>query len=171
MRTKPIFMALAVAVGILTLACDQSVTSLDPPGVRTAIEYNYWRPVNIFVTAHCTGDDQIHITGKVHRAFRITDDGVGGFHVGLSRNFAANKGVGIPSGAKYVRAGRANGNFSHNAKPPFPETWTHTMRQLWIGQGNADDVTFSEKEHFTINANGEVTVARFEISGPVCKKG
>ncbi|MBW2500356.1 MAG: hypothetical protein JRF61_23995 [Deltaproteobacteria bacterium] len=168
MRT-PAIIALVVTVGILILACDQ-VTSPNPPGIRAAVETNYWRPVDIFVPAHCTGDDVIHITGKVHRVIRVTEDGAGGFHVGQTRTFAANKGVGIPSGARYVRAGRPNGSYSFNAKPPFHETYTHTMRQLWIGQGKADDVVFVEKEHFTINANGEVTVF-FEISDLTCKNG
>ena len=48
---------------------------------------------------------------------------------------------------------------------------TNTMRQLWIGQGNADDVTITKKEHITINANGEVTAVKLEFENIDCKEG
>jgi hypothetical protein len=111
---------------------------------RTSLSANLLNPCNGEFVA--TQAEQLMV-------FHVTHDADGGLHVHVTTNIQGT-GTGLTTGAKYQLSAVATANFNSNGA---------TEQNLWQdfvfnGQGSVPNFLVQEEEHFTINANGDVTV-------------
>lgn len=100
----------------------------------------------------CNGEP-VQLQAELDLTIHRTTDASGGFHMHITSNIHGT-GVGLVTGAEYRLNSVATSSFNTNGA---------TNRTLWqdavlVGQGNVPNFLFQETEHFTINANGDVTV-------------
>ncbi|WP_458208122.1 hypothetical protein [Haladaptatus sp. NG-SE-30] len=108
----------------------------------------------------CTGEDMVVTKGRSLFDLDTRPDGSGGVHITLHFNTQGAETEGTESGRTYLLNGAAA--FSQNVKPPFPVIVTDTVNVRVISQGSADNQLIKGRMHFTVNANGDVTVDRME---------
>lgn len=137
------------------LVQDQSGPELHKGGTNVVRE-----PVDDIVYNDCTNED-VHLVGEVQYFSETRDDGAGGYHVNFHTNFYL-KGVGLSSGTQYIWNTENNGN--ENVSPPFPAMFSYTRTRHVVAQGKATNQHLTVRQQFTINANGDVTVDRYEFS-------
>lgn len=82
------------------------------------------------------------------------------FHIHFHDNAQGVTGTGLTTGDSY----RAEGSTAFRFNVAAGETQTFINNFLVIGQGPDNNFTVHEKGHLTINANGEVTVSRDEVT-------
>lgn len=111
----------------------------------------------------CT-DEKVEITeGTMVVWTDTTVDEQGGVHVRLKKTWKGVKGVGIESGGKY----RITNSYSQtvNVKGSYPMTGTFVENGRAISQGSAPDLYWEQRNHVTVNANGDVTVSEGDFVG------
>ena len=109
-------------------------------------------PVTWMVVIPCSGE-MVVLEGFMHHKEAVTNDGAGGFHVTISDQPMGLQGVGT-FGNKYNGVGVTRS--THNMK--VGEVYTFVNNYRMIGAGKAPNFSVHETVHYTINANGEVTV-------------
>ena len=95
----------------------------------------------------------IQLSGTIHSVDHFTIDEAGGVHVMSENNPQGVSGTAFPSGATYHGVGVTRENF--NAR--VGSEYTFVNRFLLIGEGRAPNYYVSMTQHYTINANGELT--------------
>lgn len=152
------FSTLAVlAVG----ACDTPVAPLETPAISAAVVQNDWGEFDFFIPP-CNGE-AIDGSGRFHTKISstVTPSGrvSGTFHIN-----AKGKGIGQTTGAKYEWNDAINESFAFDSNDgaSFTDTFTRSFRL--IGQGNVPDRRFDVTFHVTINANGEMTSSKLQVS-------
>ncbi len=115
-----------------------------------------------------TDVEDIHVQGTYTIKTKTVLDGNGGFHFSTHWNWANFTGTGLTSGDTYV----VTQTFSHNEHVSSlendVETYTLIFRFHLVSKGSGESIQIKGVNHYTINANGELTVdkATFSI---VCK--
>jgi hypothetical protein len=141
-------------------ACETAVGPPETPAISLAVVENS-RNEFVFFTPPCNGE-VIDGSGIFHlkTSSTVTPSGRvnGTFHIN-----AKGKGVGQSTGAKYEWNDAINESFGFDADfAPFTNTFTQRFRL--IGQGGVPDRRIDVTFHITVNANGEVTSFKSEIS-------
>jgi hypothetical protein len=116
----------------------------------------------------CTGEF-VEIDGYVHIHIESTQDRNGGFHGIFSINASDIPGVGLTTGNSYVFRGSAHDSF--NAQQPFPVVETFVDRAFGLtSQGSSSNMVVPTEFHYTVNADGQVTVDFVKADGtPECR--
>src|SRR5262249_43600867 len=97
----------------------------------------------------------VHVTGDLHLVTRVT---INGNHVGVTEhdNFQG-VGTGLTTGDTYQGGSAATDTSNDNLNNgQFELTFADSFHLN--GQGSASNLTIHVVEHFTMNANGDVTV-------------
>ena len=153
-------LASLAAVLMAGAACETPVAPVEIPAVSLAVVENS-RNEFVFFISPCNGE-AIDGSGIFHFkvSSTVTPSGrvEGTFHIN-----AKGKGVGQSTGANYEWNDAINDSFGFDADfAPVTETFTRRFRL--IGQSTVPDRRFDVTFHITVNANGEVTSFKFEIS-------
>ena len=108
----------------------------------------------------CNGES-VPVTGSIHLVFHFTanDNGSSDFSM---NNYHA-EGVGQTTGTEYLLVRHA-GLTEYFGNGFGPATLTFLDRARLIGRGNVPDTLIKFTFHFTVNANGDLIVNRFESS-------
>ncbi|MEQ9569145.1 MAG: hypothetical protein RLN75_03055 [Longimicrobiales bacterium] len=158
----PALPLVALALGTVLIACTEEGPA--EPTVRDVITAEAlppgWFELNLTTLDNCNGEPVDWTTRRIDRV-STKADGAGGFHFSLHRTWIGT-GVGQVSGTEYVL------NWPHhvneNVKPPFPYSFSRVIANNLVTKGNADNRIFRLIQKFTVNANGDVTVDRSEIT-------
>jgi hypothetical protein len=156
----PIMSLLSLVAMLIVTGCAND--TLTQPGRRlapTAVPnlatvYNDVRvPLNGLVSNPCNGEP-VAFSGYGHFSFHVTYDVGGGLHVSQHFNTQGIEGVGQITGASY--SGNEADNSEFNVK--YGEEETIEQHFSVISHGKEPNFVLHVIEHFTFNANGELTV-------------
>jgi hypothetical protein len=141
-------------------ACETAVAPPEIPAISPAVVENS-RNEFVFFIDPCNGE-AIDGSGIFHLkvSSTVTPSGRvnGTFHIN-----AKGTGVGQTTGAKYEWNDVIQESFGFDVDvAPAHDTFTRRFRL--IGQGGVPDRRFDLIFHITINANGEVTSFKFDVS-------
>jgi hypothetical protein len=103
----------------------------------------------------CSGEF-IHFTGAVIFRSTTTIDAQGILHVRFTANDASVRGIGMTSGTIYRRVGATHQSIREDGGAPVNGTFTNSYS--FIGQGQTANQILVENGHFTVNAQGQLTV-------------
>lgn len=101
----------------------------------------------------------VQLSGTLHVVDHVTATS-NGFHIQHHENPQGVTGTGLTTGDSY----QATGAVTFHANLAAGEAASLTRSFRVIGQGPASNFTVHENDHLTVNANGEVTVDRDDIS-------
>jgi hypothetical protein len=153
-------LASLAAASMAGAACETAVAPVEIPPISLAVVENS-RNEFVFFIPPCNGEPidgsgifHLKVSSTVTPSGRVN----GTFHIN-----AKGKGVGQITGANYEWNDAINESFGFDADfAPFHDTFIRRFRL--IGQGGVPDRRFNVTFHITVNANGEVTSFKFEIS-------
>ena len=134
-----------------------ALTTLAAAPAAAEVVTNVRVPIAGTTTNDCNGED-VNFTGEEHFVFRATLDGSGGIHLAVHSNIHVT-GTGVTTGAKYTGSQEVNEHL--NLVGAQNGNLTITFRL--IGQGKVPNLLANVTAHFTVNANGNVTVDRTDI--------
>ena len=114
----------------------------------------------------CTGEEVL-VTGELHTLYYVSQDSAGGLHVRSHGNIQGGTGVGLTSGDRYVltnaRNLETNNQFIDILDTRASEcTFVSYLQATTPGPKNNFYIRI--QQHVTINANGEITVLREEMT-------
>lgn len=92
--------------------------------------------------------------GNLHVLTALTVDNKGGFHLKTHAQPQGLSGVGLVTGDKY----QATGVTQDQTNVKAGQTYTYVNNFRMIGQGPGNNYTVHTTFHYTVNANGELTV-------------
>jgi len=116
---------------------------------------NFHLPVDFTAFSQCAGEE-LHFSGYFHWNSHLTIDAQGGFHSVFIANDHDLGAVGLTTGIKYREVGATTEIF--NVKGTAPQEGTVTVTLNYIGQGPNNNAINRFQFHYTINANGVITV-------------
>ncbi len=147
MTIKIAQLSLAILVGL--------AVALGPLGVSPAHAVFYYFDFSEYIP--CAGET-IHFTGFLHVATHETVDDTGGVHFTI--HFQEHlTGIGLTTGVKYESIGGTQDNYGNVGSEE-----TSITRFRLISQGRGPNIQSTNSFHFTINANGDVTVSWSKFS-------
>jgi hypothetical protein len=160
---------LAMTATLALVACGD-VTPIAPAATiqpvdlepRPAMVQNTRVPFVLNLTNPCNGE-RVPLVGELHLRTAMTVDQGGGSHVsgGLNGHFT---GVGQTTGVRYVSTwAQPVTNNVHPVGTAATDLTIVTNRQV-VAQGAAPNFYLKQRIHVTRNANGELTVTRFEFT-------
>ena len=132
----------------------------NPASSATAGVYteNYSEPINFTQFIPCAaggaGED-VEFIGTLHILFKYTLNKNGIYNLESEHNPNHLMGMGLSTGGKYVGTGITQ---YHQITGKINEEYTFTDNFRLIGQGPDNDFTVKETLHYTVNANGKMTV-------------
>lgn len=98
----------------------------------------------------------VDFSGDLHTLSRVTING-NRVNTDFHQNYQGLKGTGETTGDTYIGNAALHGTFNGSlTNGQMTETFTEHIH--YNGQGSAPNLTVTEVGHFTVNANGEVTV-------------
>lgn len=155
------FLAVALVLGGALAACSEGPAE---PAVRDVVTAEAlppgWFQFDFTSNDNCNGELVDWTTRRIDR-ISVKTDGAGGLHFSLHRTWIGT-GVGQVTGTEY------NLNWPHqvteNVKPPFPYTFSRVIANNLVTKGSADNRIFRLVQQFTVNANGDVTVNRSDLT-------
>ena len=136
---------------------------------NAAIQENDTTEINLSVFVPCAAGgagETVDLTGPLHTliTFTISGNNVSGFFHFQPQSIS---GTGETTGAKYQATGVTQESFKSSLQNgQVNETFVNNFRI--IGQGPGNNFIVHETLHFTINANGAVTVSHDNFSAD-CK--
>ncbi len=144
----------------------QGNITISSPGQAsfTAVDVTELTGVGVFVPCALDGvGEVVLLDGSLMNLFHFTEDQAGGFHVKTESNPQGVSGVGLASGDSYQGTG-STGSTSMFTISGVPVTDSFVNNFRIIGQGEGNNFLIHVNGHFTVNANGEVTVANVNFS-------
>jgi hypothetical protein len=152
------YTARAVASIAALVACSDSPTAPpDRPSLAAAtLTENIIVPLDIAVFIPCAdggNGELVQLSGNLHLLNHITVND-NGFHIKSHAQPQGISGLGLTTGDKYQGTGVSQDNF--NLGPG--ETYTLVNNFRIIGQGPGNNLLVHGTLHYTINANGDLTV-------------
>jgi hypothetical protein len=112
----------------------------------------------------CNGEPVL-LTIEATRVVHRTTTPNGNIHIHSTSNLHGD-GVGLTTGVNYVLNSVATANFNNNGGGATNQTlWQDAVA---VAQGNVPNFLFQQTEHFTVNANGDITV-NFDKSFVKCQ--
>ena len=164
--------ALAVAAFALLVACENTVTPVEPTLVgsrsiasasansATTVTTNEQIDVTLFVFVPCANGgagEVISVSGPLHVLTHTTISNSGMAHVKQHFQPQGLSGEGFTTGDKYQGTGVTQEEFNVDLRDGAPQTDTFINNFRMIGQGPDNNYLVHENFHVTVNANGEVT--------------
>ena len=179
MKSLSYWRMLITICGLLVLGCEKEnlvteVATADQgleKSVQTAqkagvFRENFHVPVDFTAFSECAGEE-LHFTGAFHWNSHLVIDAKGGFHLGFVANDHGISAVGLTTGIKYHEVG-ATVDVS-NFRGEAPQEGTLVIILNFIGQGPGNNAINKVHFHYTVNANGIVTVDFFNITEIRCQ--
>lgn len=162
MRSSTVpFLALALVVGGALTACTDSPAE---PAMRDVVTAEAlppgWVQLDFTSGDNCNGELVDWTTRRIDRS-SLKSDGAGGFHFSLHRTWIGT-GVGQVTGTEYIL--NWPNQVTENVRPPFPYTFSRVIANNLVTKGSADNRIFRLVQQFTINANGDATVNRSDLT-------
>lgn len=118
-------------------------------------------PISGTFTA-CNGEDVVYEgTANVVQHFTVSSSGQVNIKIGSSLNI---KGVGQTTGAKYVANQSVQQGQRFDSIDLAPFNLTVTGHLNFNGQGGVPNTKVRILQHFTINANGDLTSSKLEFT-------
>lgn len=146
----------AVAVLIVMSMLALSGASPALAGATVTVD-NASIPFDLFVFVPCAADgagELVHLQGPIHVLFQFVVDGDGGVHGTSHFQPQGIAGLGLTTGDSYHATGETVDRF--NSKVGLTYTFVNNFKI--IGQGPGNNFLVHENLHFTVNANGTLTV-------------
>ncbi len=141
----------------ITLMLTMTIFALILPKPAKAEKvYNIRFPVYFTDFNPCANNgagEDIEFSGDLHVRWSITVDSDGGFHGSVTENYQGVGGVGLTTGAKY----RSTAAVTETMNGKVGENYTLVVGIRYIGQGSGNNFVTTIKQHYTVNANGEIT--------------
>ena len=162
------------APGQAQLFCDQAPNfpdlayevqgniTVSAPGETSFTEVYVDELVDAPVWVPCAADgagEWVRFSGGLLNVFHFTEDRAGGFKYMQGTMLQDVVGYGEVTGDRYIVNGPDQGYF-HGTISGVPSTETFVWQSRVIGPGSASDMHLHGVYHFTLNANGELTVFR-----------
>ena len=122
-------------------------------------------PVSEIASLVCV-DEPVLLSGEFQTTFHITENAAGHVTFVEVSTYKALEGAGQVTGQTYRVVGSPFGNTIINSNGPFPLETTRATTANIVGQGQPNPgLVFHIHilEHFTVNANGEVTAEVVEF--------
>lgn len=136
----------------------------------TVSEVTVDKPV-AFSEPSCVPSEAVVLTGTIRLRFRITEDDSGGLHLddfytaqgrGSGFNVVTDPGLLTPV-ASYTASDQQLQSTNITAGSTFENNAVFYTRVIRLGESAPmDDLYLRTQAHFTVNANGLITVDRFE---------
>ena len=104
--------------------------------------------------------EEVVFEGTLHTLTRTTETSSGNFSITIHENPQGVKGTGQITGDTY----QLSGSFNESHTVAAGETGSLHLRFLVTGPGTDNNFHLRVSGHYTVNANGEVTVDFFDIS-------
>ena len=171
MKNKPLlitalaFMALLLAVAPVSAGAIVTRTETEVP--LDAIWTNY-DEVNDVYNCPDVDIEDIHVQGYYTIRTQTVLDGNGGVHSRFHFNWAGITGTGLTSGDTYV-VPQVISNTDYYHQGGLPANGTGTLTFQLVSKGSRENVRVKGVWHFTLNANGELTVDKNTFISIVCK--
>lgn len=111
-------------------------------------------------------EEPVFLEGEIQTTFHLTENSAGHVTFVQASTYKGLKGTGVLTGQKYRIVGTPFGNTIINSNGPFPLEQTRVTTANVIGQGQPNPGPVFRiliLEHFTVNANGEVTAEVVEF--------
>lgn len=112
--------------------------------------------------------EDIHVQGSYTIKTATVLDGNGGAHSRFHFNWAGITGTGLTSGDTYV-VPQVISNTDYYHQGGLPANGTSTLTFQLVSKGSGENVRVKGVWHFTLNANGELTVDKNTFISIVCK--
>ena len=157
----------AVAIGVLFVACADSPSAPSGDGVpeaafaATTYMANVSEPLQLDVYIECAAGgagETVRLEGMLHSIFRLTFDAQGGVHGTFHDQPQQLSGTGLTTGTLYQGTGVTR-DVANVGAAGLPAVFTFVNKYRIIGQGPGNDFIAHITSHYTINANGDVTVS------------
>jgi hypothetical protein len=150
----------------LLAACGDSSQPLAPPDDASFAAItettNEFVPISFTQFVPCAnagaGEDVL-VEGTIHRVFHATET-PNGLRLHIHENFQGVTGTGLTTGDTYQGAGNVNAHL--HLAPGVTETFERQF--LLVGPGPDNNLRVRESHHLTVNANGELTTVRDDIT-------
>ena len=159
------FMALLLAVA--PVSAGAIVTRTETEVTLDAIWTNY-DEVNDVYNCPDVAIEDIHVQGSFTIKTTTVLDRNGGAHSRFHFNWAGITGTGLTSGDTYV-VPQTQSNTDYYHQGGFPANGTGTLTFQLVSKGSGENVRVKGVWHFTLNANGELTVDKNTFISIVCK--
>ncbi len=117
-------------------------------------------PFNFTAFYQCA-EEALAITGELRITTMMVVGASGGIHARFTLVPVKVRGVGLTSGITYKAVGGERDTFTSAANGAFTANFT-SMFNL-VSQGSTGNLQVFMNSHFTVNANGEVMVERFNV--------
>ena len=117
-------------------------------------------PFNFTAFYECA-EEAIAITGELRITTMMVVDASGAIHGRFTLVPVNVRGVGLTSGITYKAVGGERDTFTSAANGAF--TFNYTSMFNLVSQGSTDNLQAFVTNHFTVDANGDVTVERFDV--------
>ena len=159
------FMALLLAVAPVSAGAIVTRTETEVPLDATWTNYDEENDVY-----NCPDADieDIHVQGSYTIKTTTVLDGNGGVHSRFHFNWAGITGTGLTSGDTYV-VPQVISNTDYYHQGGFPTSGTGTLTFQLVSKGSGENVRVKGVWHFTLNANGELTIDKDTFINIVCK--
>ena len=104
--------------------------------------------------------EEVIVTGRLHETFHVTSTARGNAQIKLHSQPQGVKGVGAVTGMVWAGTGVTQEITTARLEPQGGAVNTFVNNFRLIGPGPGNDLVLHHVRHFTINANGTVTVER-----------
>lgn len=135
------------------------------PGETSYTVVDEFEIVDMPVFIPCALDgagEVVLLNGSAMNLFHVTEDPAGGTSIKYQFNPQDVSGYGQVSGDLYQGTGGGGGHFMFTISGvPYTDSFVDNFRI--VGQGPGNDFSVQVRGHFTVNANGEITVSNFEF--------
>jgi hypothetical protein len=143
-------LALAVLTVPPALAGAGTYTDIE----RVPILPSLWNP--------CVGEE-VRLEGDIQFVSRTTIDANGGVHSQVQVTPQNVVGVGLSTGAEYRFSGAVTSSENFRWQPgDSAETFTLVDQHRFIAKGVSENTVMQETFNVTVNANGDLTVLRYD---------
>lgn len=155
-----------ICILLATAACNESQgpsgAARQSPSFAEAFTTTLVFPLDFITPNPCTGE-ALHVTGEQHFKSHETVQPDGTFNFEITTNTQGTQAEAIATGVRYVVKEVITEKLQ-DIPPGTTATLTHQLHMIRSGEALVDDdfmlhVLF----HFTINANGVVTVVNFDF--------
>jgi len=171
MKKKFVFVTalavLALLLAVAPVSAGATVTRTETEVTLDAFWTNYDEINDVYNCPDADIED-IHVQGSFTINTTTVLDGNGGAHSRFHFNWAGITGTGLTSGDTYVvPQTQSNTDYFHQGE--FPANGTGTLTFQLVSKGSGENVRVKGLWHFTLNADGELTVDKDTFISIVCK--
>jgi len=158
---------LALLLAVAPVSAGAIVTRTETEVSLDAIWTNYDEVNDVYNCPDADIED-IHVLGSYTIKTTTVLDGNGGVHSRSHFNWAGITGTGLTSGDTYV-VPQVSSYTDYYHQGGLPANGTGTLTFQLVSKGSGENVRVKGIWHFTLNANGELTIDKDTFISIVCK--